>query len=511
MDAREFVLDESLLELEESLSDGTFWKWNEEKERLELDNLRFLKFLQDNGFGRFRLGDDYIYVRSVRSIVKIVSPTMIKDFTMDHLRKINKTDVFDMMHKGSITYFSEWRLNSLEYLNIELLTDTHDTSYLFFRNCIVEIKADSKKLYPYEKLKEINKCIWEKQIIDHDFTFIESPSPFADFIRNTSSYELTDTERVQESSQGETHEPNGDRWVRNSDLKAKLTSLGYLLHGNKDPASAKVIIACDSSITDTDGKEAEGGTGKSLVYSNAVGRIKNTIQIDGKSIDLSDRFAFQHVGVDTQAMVFDDAGKNFNFEGLFQRITGDFTVEAKGQKKFTIPFSDSPKMCITTNQPLLGDGNSFERRQHIIEFSDYYRFNNPIDVHGKIFFDQWNCQEWGVFYSFIIGCIQIFLREGLIKPKIRNYDLRKLYMTYSRDFVLWADEAIILEKEYDRDDLLKNYRETADNSEIKPKTFTTTLQKWCKFKGYFFNPQTNGKRDRRNGTVFIKVSKNHTD
>ena len=93
-----------------------------------------------------------------------------------------------------------------------------------------------------------------------------------------------------------------------------------------------------------------------------------------------------------------DADKKFDFNGLFHAVTGDLNVEEKHKPAYNIPFPDSPKFGLTTNHVLKGDGHSHERRQHIIEFSDYYKTEGkPEKVHGKLFFTEWDDQEWNRF------------------------------------------------------------------------------------------------------------------
>ncbi len=479
-----------------------FWKWNPLAKMLELDNLKFLKFLQDNGFGRIQTGSTYLYAKAVCNIVDTVTPSMIKDFTMDYLRQVGIPEVIDLIHKGSNVYFQEWRLNSLRFLNIDFLRDTLDRTYLFFKNGFVEVTKGSEVLHPYAELIERGKYIWKTQIVSHDFELIEKPSVFSEFIANISSYNLSETELRQEEAMGESHQQSGGRWVRYSDLQSTMATLGYLLHGYKNAAMAKTVIFTDRNLSEKN--VSEGGTGKSLV-TRAVSYLKHAVQMDGKSVDLKERFAFQQVGLDTQLIIFDDADKKFDFEALFQRITGDFVVERKNKERFTIQFSDSPKMVITTNHVLRGEGNSFERRQHIIEFSDFYKTRKPAEIHGGLFFEQWDAEEWNKFYSFAILCLQTYLQNGLVEAKIKNYNVKKLYTECSHEFVEWVEGAIEFGKEYRRDDLLRDFESASGFKDVKASRFTRNIQKWCKLKGYRFNPDKNGKRDTRNGITYIKV------
>ena len=46
----------------------------------------------------------------------------------------------------------------------------------------------------------------------------------------------------------------------------------------------------------------------------------------------------------------------------------------------------------------------------------------PEDEFGKLLFDEWDGVEWNKYYSFIFRCVNLYLKEGLIKIK---YDKTK--------------------------------------------------------------------------------------
>ncbi|UJS17863.1 MAG: PriCT-2 domain-containing protein [Candidatus Jettenia sp.] len=499
---------------------GDFWVALENGD-VELCTVKlFQEFLPSMGFKRYRVNPEdtaYMYVRISDSIVDQIQPVQMKDFILAYLneeigregcknRKEILKKVLRKVQSSSAYLFSEWQINSLPYITIDFLRDTFDTCYLFFNNGFVEIKKDSEILHPYTKLQEMKKFIWRKSIKSHAFKVIETPSVFADFVVNTSSYVLTEEERAAETAKGEQHTPNGERWMRMSDFESKITALGYMLHGYKNVSNCLVVIGCDAQISEKGA--SEGGTGKSIFLVQALSQIKNLLQMDGQGVDLSDRFCFQQVTPDTEVIAFDDASWKFNFRALFQRSTGNFSVERKNARKFEIPFAVSPKMTITSNHTLKGEGHSFTRRQHIIEFSDYYKLQTPKEVHGKVFFTAWDKEEWNAFFCFVIYCIQKYLGEGVITPKIRNYETRKLLDSTPDGFSEWAESAIALNTEHKFEDLFSSYKDTTGDTETKSSTFTSYVKKWVNHNGLSYNPHKNGKRDFRNGKSYVKIVKN---
>jgi len=99
-------------------------------------------------------------------------------------------------------------------------------------------------------------------------------------------------------------------------------------------------------------------------------------------------------------------------------VTEGLTLEKKNKDAIKIPFSKSPKIAITTNYAIKGAGNSFARR--------------------RLFFGDWNDDEWCVFDNYMIQCLQLYLREGLMQSEFVNLKIRQLSAETSHDFVEWC-------------------------------------------------------------------------
>jgi hypothetical protein len=209
------------------------------------------------------------------------------------------------------------------------------------------------------------------------------------------------------------------------------TTAGYLLHGYKKRSFSPAVIFNDELISDN----PEGGTGKGLMI-NAISQIKKVVIINGKQFDSTKTFAYQLVSADTQILCFDDVKKGFNFEFLFSDITEGVTLEKKNRDAIKIPFEKSPKIAITTNYAINGKGNSFERRKWELEFFNYYKSSfTPEDEFGKMMFSDWNEDEWCQFDMYMIKCLQKYLKNGLMKSKFVNLDIRKLSAETCHEFI----------------------------------------------------------------------------
>ncbi|NBW21047.1 MAG: hypothetical protein EBR82_75100 [Caulobacteraceae bacterium] len=137
----------------------------------------------------------------------------------------------------------------LDSIDMNLLQDTKTVSFIPFKNGVVRCTKDSVDLLSYI---DIDGYIWNGQIINRDFTRLEShANNFQDFIRKVSA---DDDNRVE----------------------AMETILGYLLHTFKDKTDQKAIIFNDQEIDDN----PNGGSGKSLVLT-ALSNIRKVIKIDG--------------------------------------------------------------------------------------------------------------------------------------------------------------------------------------------------------------------------------------
>ena len=161
--------------------------------------------------------------------------------------------------------------------------------------------------------------------------------------------------------------------------------------------------------------------------------------IDGKAFNFERSFPYQTVSADTQVLCFDDVKKHFDFERLFSVVTEGLTLEKKNKDAIKIPFVKSPKVAITTNYPIKGKGNSFERRKWEIFFTNFYTKEfTPLVEFGKLMFGEWNEDEWCAFDNYMIENLMFYLKNGLIKGNFKNVDINKLAINTNYDFAQWC-------------------------------------------------------------------------
>ena len=258
----------------------------------------------------------------------------------------------------------------------------------------------------------------------------------------------------------------------------------------------KAIILNDEVIS----SDPEGGTGKGL-FVQGVKQIRNVSVLDGKQHDDTKSFAYQTVTQECQVLVIDDAIKNFDFEKKFSLVTEGITLERKGKDAVKLSVEDSPKLLISTNYAIKGDGNSHARRRHEIEVAQYYNSTKtPFDEFGRELFNSWSKDEFNAFDNYMSDCVQLFLINGLIEQyNAKNLVLRKFISSTGIEFKNWVTDEnnIKVNQRFNKKEAYTAFTEdyTDFKNKLNHRTFIAWLKKYAKFKGYEWNEgNSNGSR-----------------
>ena len=462
----EVVLDE----IKEGIS--VFWSVKETKtgKKITVNNFDFKTFLEANGFFKYyaEKSEVPIFVRVISNIVSNSSVEKIKDFVLNYIEDLKLYDVWDHL-SGSLSYFRDSYLMMLDSIDLKMLEDTKNNSYLYFDNGVVDVTGKDVNLIDYI---DVGGYIWQNQIINRNFDKSENiDNDFKDLVC-----------KVSDNDKGR--------------INSLESTLGYLMHSFKDKTDQKAVILNDQEISDSE--DPNGGSGKSLMLT-ALSYFKKVVKIDGKAFDPNrSDFVYQRVDLDTQILAFDDVKKNFNFESLFSLITEGITVNKKNKAEIFIPFDRSPKVIITTNYVINGSGNSHDRRRHEIEFNQYFNGKRtPLTEYGKLLFDQWSNEEWISFDNYMINCLQKFLVNGLTEVIGINADTKRFISSTSKDFYDWIQDGNLNAniKYYHSEKLEEFKQEFKDqNNEVNGRLFASWCKKYCDFKGYDYKK---GKDNRR--------------
>ena len=460
-----YRIDKSVFEeISKEIENSTFWDFDK-KGNVKINPLLFKQFLERNGFKKYYPNENAKpnLVRVSSNKVKETTNEQIKDFVLNYLMQKNEIDVWNYCASYS-NLFSDAFLNMLESIELLMLKDTKDTSYLAFKNGILKVSKDNIEVVDFI---DVDGYVWESSIIQRDFKISKDENDFKKFILNISNNEPTAMEVV----------------------------LGYLLTNYKNKMNNRAIILNDEVISEN----PEGGTGKGL-FVQGLKHIRKVAILDGKEFDDKKSFPYQTVSQDTSILCFDDVKKNFNFESKFSLVTEGMTLERKNKDAIKLPVEDSPKLIISTNYAIKGEGNSHDRRRHELEFSQYYNGKRtPYDEFGKQLFDDWNEKEFNAFDNYMVNCLQLYLKLGLVEQNAKNIKLRKLIAETAFEFFEWIDDVENvsrnnrLDKQQYFDEFIKAFPDF--RPWLQRKKFNIWVKKYCTYKGFDYNEgNTNGMR-----------------
>jgi len=470
----------------------------------------FLSYCNKSGyFKRYREdGKSHCLIKNQDGIIDEIKAIRLKDdvFAPDQLLfedlLFEYVDPEGAVYKISITaenlretylnnYHNLLNDNFLEHLTTHekpLLKDSLNQTYLFFLNAIVKINGTQHTVLDYSFLE--GSCIWRDNIIPRNFTYVTDYTTchFSRFIQNICS---NDSLRI----------------------KAVRSAIGYLVNTHGNLANSRAVICYDEEITDL--KNPQGGTGKG-VFAQAIKEVRTVTKLDGKRLDPKDKFRWQAVEQSTQIVWVDDAPAKLGFDIFHSVITDGWNVEKKNKEVFYIRPQDSPKLLLTSNSIVTGNGNTNERRQFIIEFSPYYSklqrngIKEPIrHVHGCIFFDpdDWSSDEWNMFYSFMVDCCRLYLAEGLQFIQHAGFEKNRLLQCTSSEFVEWMEEKNYQAgQEYNRADEYREFIESCGPfKDFPPRRFTAWLKEYAKYKLYEF------KTRKSNGQSYFSFNQCSSD
>ena len=467
-------IDESVVDkIQEEMPKDVFWEIND-KGKINISFYRFDIYLKNKGISKFYQDDkhsEYDFIKKDGNFINWIDTKRIKDLVKNDLISQGHIDVWDLM-AGSPRYFNADYLSMLDTIDVDYKKDDKDTSYLYYKNYAVKTTKEGSELIDY---KDIGSLVWKNQVIDRDIELKpESDGVFKSFIWKVSG-------------------DNADRYYT---LKSVI---GHLLHSYQSESKPKTIIFNDEMVSDD---VPNGGSGKGLIH-KAIGKLKNIVIEDGKKFDAKMQFAYQKVRRDTQIFLMDDVNKGFNFENLFSIVTEGMTVEYKGKDPFTIPFSESPKLSVTTNYTVKGDGPSFRRRVFEVELANYFNDKHtPEDEFGHQFFGEWSKEEWQRFDNFMIRCIQFFLKNGLVESKKVNLDFRKFKDNVGVEFIEFMqskdlDDGFTINRKIFRDQFNEQYRHLAKYNTAQK--FNKKVKDYCDYYKYELSEHKNG------GVVFFNI------
>lgn len=491
--------------------DEQFWEKDETRkgEPLKFVYTNAMTFLERRGFHVYERSDDnYILIRVEDGIVRGVAPRKVSNFIHEFAKAYLTKDVRELLLRGGTQYVGPYQLEQLEPFKGSFFEPTRGLDYIFFKDKAWRITEND---ITSGDIKAIRFNVWQDAV--HNFSGIEMLPPLLDVtLDDLGDYHVSLTETGKRchflqflinasNFTWRKKAPTEDDIASNSQhLVSKLCAFGYLCNSYKDMGNAKAVIAMDGKIQDFD--EANGRTGKSLLGLALKQVFPRNKSLDGKALGVGNtnrQFIWEGLDERSRIVIGDDLMKDFDFDSLFSLITSDWPVNPKGQTAYTIPFVKAPKIYLSSNFSVSGDGSSYRARQWPLAFSDFYNEEHqPVQDFGALFFEEWDTDQWTLFWNLVAQCIQLYFRFGYVPAPDNRLEDRRLAQQIGEDFMSWADEYFepanahlnirILRKE-----MYGNFIEhvqSARGSKVSysPKTFSMRLGYYTRLKKLFLNP-----------------------
>ncbi|TVL98630.1 MAG: hypothetical protein CV087_20990 [Candidatus Brocadia sp. WS118] len=443
-------------------------------EKLEISNVKLLKFLEKAGFAKIKLGSQYKFVKIKDKSVDIIIPTDMKDFVFDYVRALHQKKreaVESELTRSVKKYFNRATLECLPTIQLEMHSDTIDKCYFYYSNGYIEISADQITFRDYSQL---NGYVWGKDILPRN---IELREDWEDCNEMRFLKLISDNES------------------RRSRLESLKSILGYLLHRHI-PKDGKAVILMDEKIPNSP-QEANGGTGKGIIY-QFISMLRQTAKEDAVRIQHGNRFNFQKIKHDTSVFFVDEVPQRWDFNLLFSSITDGVEVERKNEDSFTARV----KFLLSTNKTIQGEGSSYNRRVFEFELAPFFSDKRkPFDEFNRnLLPDDYSREEWNKFDNMMFHCAQVYLRNGLIDYLKVNIERRKLMDQTCKEFVDWAALAFSGPGDYHRNEMYNKFKDHfPEHNSLKLTKFTKWVNLYCGFQKWKIKPVNktiNGNKNR---------------
>lgn len=373
-----------------------------------------ISFKGVDGYSFAVIEDNCIRLIEIADISKLIVEYFEQNFDKAN-GVVDVNAVLGAVVENSYKFYTKNIESFFKIETIELKIDSEKCCYLQFENTLIEITSSGINQI---KKTDFGSPLLHNRLIKRDFQKLSDieKGVFYQFVWNLAGQ-------------------NEQRFL------VLITTLGYLVHDYKDPVNPKIVVLIDQVTGDN--QISNGGTGKSLLL-KALSYVISVVELGGKRLQSSHRFAFQKVKIFTQLVLINDASKKENLDNYFNLSTDTFEIEEKYKSTVSIPFEYSPKIATTTNHFLnRSEGNSTERRLHEIEVSPYYgKHLTPQAEFGHNFFTDWDDEQWLLFDNFIVHCVHTYLSQGLVEPVNINLEERKLYAEVGLELVEFLDEKI---------------------------------------------------------------------
>lgn len=491
------------------------------EENYECNYQALEQFLAAQGFAQYKDPDteEDMLVHVVGSIVKRVSFKQIRSYIVDFLKvRAENANIINDISKA----ISSQNFSGLPFVELNFDTTEKHCRYMFFQDYAWKISTNEIKYFDYEK-NPIDRHVWDTDIIqrkagkplekffsivqngdNRSIEILKKDCLFFQFLINTCRMHWRVEVLGVKDENGKLRKEltPKEKHEQDSHLINRIFTTGYVAHGFRDEGKAWAPFGLENKLVDDD--ESSGRSGKSLWANSFVHIHPAMITLDARSKKAVETpHFFEQVKRNTKALHIEDCYRGYDYGADYNKISGSWQLNRKSKSIVTIPFKYAPIPIYTSNFPLRSLDSSTQARFLYTAFSDYYHWSNdefehphqPIHDFKKMLFTEFSEHEWQLYYNTIAQCIQFFIgTDERIDPPMNIINERNLKSVITDDFIEWADLYFITEggerlnTNVLKTDAVNNYKEVVGREKYNKKSFDRYLRRWCKLKGFEYNP-----------------------
>lgn len=370
---------------------GIYWEYNPNSESYIIQRELLDRFLNALGL-RVHHGKPCViegqFVRKLKENKKKPGESEVYELIKSWIREEEEDTYLRIAHEFSKFWQAsgEFIISKLQPLDEKrILKSNPKTCYKFFRDKIVEITAEEKRLVDYNERSEY--LIWADERIDRDWKYVDrvaqEKSIYGHFIKNAI---------------------NGDPlYVRRV--------IGYLCNDYKVSSERYIIALMEPTDPSKGGGTGKGFFVKILDYWTPV--LVTNGQAVKKDIDqLLQNWNGQKV------VHLSDLPKSVNLSDLKHLVSDDSQRKVLYENIQNVAAEDMPKFVLSGQFGLnTKDDGGVKDRIRMLSFSGYFSGNGSIrKEYGGDLPEIFTDADWDGYYSFLADCVHEYLKTREIEP-----------------------------------------------------------------------------------------------
>jgi hypothetical protein len=440
---------------------GIFWNIDD-KDKISIDREGLYDVAQGLGYRNFegeivQIVDIFVHKRSTRYFFDEIK-AYINEEDGDFHKDICNTYESFLQTSGKFTIE---RLPIFE--EVDVICDSADKAYKFFKNGFVEISEASITLHSYDLIPD--KLVWQDKVMNRDWA-PEKPAYnlYEEYLKNATGL---------------------------TDYAKKI--IGYLSHDYKSESAGYIIVLTETVPDPKDG----GGSGKN-VFGNMLRNTTSVCTVPGSMVQFNERFFQPWNG---QRIYFlADIPKKIDWLFLKEMATGSGLLKKLYKDETEIAIENMCKLVLNSNYSYDDADGGLKRRIIALEFSNFYTVNGGIDnVHGKMFPGGFDADDWAGFDHCIAESIQLLLKDkGKLTPgelsrtgwekKFKGQFGESTYDFIEENIGEWVTKEYVTTKAFK--DLYHAFCEDNDiNIKFRAgqKLMNNAIKEYCLKHGHYFN------------------------